>query len=77
MEFSHYDDVPNEIAEKVIAAHKPHHGGDEAGEENGKSASAPDRRSSSSVWLVLAPMGAKTGGSVLVFRPWAREPDRC
>jgi elongation factor G len=25
MEFSHYDYVPNEIAEKVIAAHKPHH----------------------------------------------------
>ena len=24
MEFSHYDIVPNEIAEKVIAAHKPH-----------------------------------------------------
>jgi elongation factor G len=40
MEFSHYDYVPNEIAEKVIAAHKPHHGGDEAGEENGRSASA-------------------------------------
>ena len=29
MEFSHYDYVPNEIAEKVIAAHKPHHVGDE------------------------------------------------
>ncbi|MGC2422030.1 MAG: elongation factor G [Candidatus Acidiferrales bacterium] len=28
MEFSHYDFVPAEIAEKVIAAHKPH-GGDE------------------------------------------------
>jgi elongation factor G len=27
MEFSHYDFVPNELAEKVIAAHKPH--GDE------------------------------------------------
>jgi elongation factor G len=26
MEFSHYDFVPQEIAEKVIAAHKPHHG---------------------------------------------------
>jgi len=25
MEFSHYDFVPNELAEKVIAAHKPHH----------------------------------------------------
>jgi len=25
MEFSHYDFVPAEIAEKVIAAHKPHH----------------------------------------------------
>ena len=24
MEFSHYDYVPNELAEKVIAAHKPH-----------------------------------------------------
>jgi elongation factor G len=29
MEFSHYDFVPNEIAEKVIAAHKPHHTGEE------------------------------------------------
>jgi elongation factor G len=29
MEFSHYDYVPNEIAEKVIAAHKPHHVGEE------------------------------------------------
>ena len=29
MEFSHYDFVPAEIAEKVIAAHKPHHAGDE------------------------------------------------
>jgi elongation factor G len=27
MEFSHYDYVPNEIAEKVIAAHKPHGAG--------------------------------------------------
>jgi elongation factor G len=36
MEFSHYDYVPNEIAEKVIAAHKPHH----AGEEEGEAASA-------------------------------------
>jgi len=25
MEFSHYDFVPQELAEKVIAAHKPHH----------------------------------------------------
>jgi len=25
MEFSHYDFVPQEIADKVIAAHKPHH----------------------------------------------------
>jgi elongation factor G len=30
MEFSHYDFVPSELAEKVIAAHKPHHEGDEA-----------------------------------------------
>ncbi len=29
MEFSHYDFVPGEIADKVIAAHKPHHTGDE------------------------------------------------
>ncbi|MGB0035254.1 MAG: elongation factor G [Candidatus Acidiferrales bacterium] len=29
MEYSHYDFVPNEIAEKVIAAHKPHHVGEE------------------------------------------------
>jgi elongation factor G len=29
MEFSHYDFVPAEIAEKVIAAHKPHGGEDE------------------------------------------------
>ncbi|MGH9774887.1 MAG: elongation factor G [Candidatus Acidiferrales bacterium] len=29
MEFSHYDFVPNEIAEKVIAAHKPHAAGEE------------------------------------------------
>jgi elongation factor G len=28
MEFSHYDFVPQEIAEKVIAAHKPHHAGE-------------------------------------------------
>ncbi|HXA77906.1 MAG TPA: elongation factor G [Candidatus Acidoferrales bacterium] len=28
MEFSHYDFVPAEIAEKVIAAHKPHHAGE-------------------------------------------------
>ena len=34
MEFSHYDFVPGEIAEKVIAAHKPHH------EEEGDAASA-------------------------------------
>jgi hypothetical protein len=26
MEFSHYDYVPNELAEKVIASHKPHAG---------------------------------------------------
>ncbi len=32
MEFSHYDFVPAELAEKVIAAHKPHHAGDEEGE---------------------------------------------
>ena len=25
MEFSHYDFVPAELAEKVIVAHKPHH----------------------------------------------------
>ncbi|HKV04406.1 MAG TPA: elongation factor G [Candidatus Acidoferrales bacterium] len=36
MEFSHYDFVPAEIAEKVIAAHKPHH----AGEEDEEAASA-------------------------------------
>ncbi len=33
MEFSHYDYVPNELAEKVIASHKPHgdqHADDEA-----------------------------------------------
>jgi elongation factor G len=29
MEFSHYDFVPSEIAEKVIAAHKPRHAGEE------------------------------------------------
>jgi len=29
MEFSHYDFVPAELAEKVIAAHKPHHTGEE------------------------------------------------
>ncbi len=29
MEFSHYDFVPPELAEKVIAAHKPHHTGEE------------------------------------------------
>jgi elongation factor G len=42
MEFSHYDYVPNEIAEKVIAAHKPHHAGEESTEEkeNGRAASA-------------------------------------
>jgi elongation factor G len=34
MEFSHYDFVPAELAEKVIAAHKPHH------EEDAESASA-------------------------------------
>lgn len=32
MECSHYDYVPQELAEKVIAAHKPHHAGEEAGE---------------------------------------------
>jgi elongation factor G len=32
MEFSHYDYVPGELAEKVIAAHKPHHTGDEEAE---------------------------------------------
>lgn len=32
MEFSHYDFVPAEIAEKVIAAHKPHHLGEEESE---------------------------------------------
>ena len=32
MEFSHYDFVPSELAEKVIAAHKPHHAGDEEAE---------------------------------------------
>jgi elongation factor G len=36
MEFSHYDFVPAEIAEKVIAAHKLHH----AGEDEGEAASA-------------------------------------
>jgi len=29
MEFSHYDFVPAELAEKVIALHKPHHGEEE------------------------------------------------
>jgi elongation factor G len=33
MEFSHYDFVPSEIAEKVIAAHKPHHEGEPVEEE--------------------------------------------
>ncbi|HVB86924.1 MAG TPA: elongation factor G [Candidatus Dormibacteraeota bacterium] len=32
MEFSHYDYVPNELAEKVIAAHKPQHAGEVTGE---------------------------------------------
>ena len=32
MEFSHYDFVPAEIADKVVAAHKPHHVGEEAKE---------------------------------------------
>ena len=32
MEFSHYDFVPAELAEKVISAHKPHHAGDEEAE---------------------------------------------
>jgi elongation factor G len=40
MEFSHYDYVPNEIAEKVIAAHKPHHLADGNGEDATKAASA-------------------------------------
>ncbi len=41
MEFSHYDYVPAEIAEKVIAAHKPHHAAEESEEkENGRAASA-------------------------------------
>jgi elongation factor G len=41
MEFSHYDYVPNELAEKVIAAHKPHHAGEESEEkENHRAASA-------------------------------------
>jgi len=35
MEFSHYDFVPGELADKVIAAHKPHHA-----EEEGEAASA-------------------------------------
>ena len=35
MEFSHYDFVPQELAEKVIAAHKPHHA-----EEEGEAATA-------------------------------------
>ena len=35
MEFSHYDFVPNELAEKVIAAHKPHRA-----EEEGEAVSA-------------------------------------
>jgi elongation factor G len=30
MDFSHYDFVPNELAEKVIAQHKPHAEGEEA-----------------------------------------------
>jgi len=30
MEFSHYDYVPHEIADKVVAAHKPHHAHEEA-----------------------------------------------
>jgi elongation factor G len=32
MEFSHYDFVPAEIADKVIAAHKPHHSEDDESE---------------------------------------------
>jgi elongation factor G len=32
MEFSHYDFVPSEISEKVIAAHKPHRTSEEEGE---------------------------------------------
>lgn len=30
MEFSHYDYVPSEIADKVVSAHKPHHAHEEA-----------------------------------------------
>jgi elongation factor G len=30
MEFSHYDFVPGELADKVIAQHKPHAEGEEA-----------------------------------------------
>jgi hypothetical protein len=30
MEFSHYDYVPHEIADKVVAAHKPRHVHEEA-----------------------------------------------
>jgi elongation factor G len=37
MEHSHYDYVPNEIEEKVIATHKPHHTADD---EKAHSASA-------------------------------------
>jgi elongation factor G len=41
MEHSHYDYVPNELAEKVIAAHKPHHAGEESEEkESHRAASA-------------------------------------
>jgi elongation factor G len=35
MEFSHYDFVPAELAEKVIAAHKPHHAADQEAEAAG------------------------------------------
>jgi elongation factor G len=31
MEFSHYDYVPQEISEKVIAAHRPHPAGEKQG----------------------------------------------
>jgi hypothetical protein len=33
MEFSHYDYVPNELAQKVIDAHKSAHGDQQAEEE--------------------------------------------
>jgi elongation factor G len=39
MEFAHYDYVPAELADKVIAAHKPHHEGEEGEEGAGAHAS--------------------------------------